>query len=348
MNFGFVENDVEFYQSSYPVIVSGKTTKIIISSTPNGMNLFYKIFTDAVNKRNDFAHLLYTWQVHPNRDEKWKQETIRNTSEKQFSQEHFCRFLGSSNTLISGDALEKLVYKEPLKSNENYNLYKYPEKDHVYVACVDVSEGIGKDYSTLVIIDITKDPYEQVYVYRNNSISPWDYSVLINSIVTRYNSAYLIVENNSIGKIVADDMYFTHEYENMISSKLNKKSDEVVSIYNIGVKMTKRTKAVGCSALKSLIENQLLILNDWTTIQELSSFVKINNSYEAEKNKHDDTITPLIQFSWLTTQEYFKDLTVSGIRELLDEKREETEEMSHDIFGFYDDGIPEEPHFEVF
>lgn len=239
-------------------------------------------------------------------------------------------------------------YKDPIKYNNNYNLYKFPEKDHVYVACVDVSEGTGKDYSTIVIIDVTTTPYEQVYQYRNNTISPWDFSSIIYPVVCKYNNAHLIVENNSIGKIVADEMVLTYDYENMVSSKIDWKNDEVVSFYNIGIRMTSKTKSVGCAALKFLIENNTLQLNDWITIQELSSFIKVNKSYQAEKNKHDDTITPLIQFAWVTTQDFFEELSSIGMRQLVDEKKRESDESSHTIFGFYDDGITEDDQFQVF
>jgi hypothetical protein len=338
--FAFVQNDVEFYTSTYPVISSGKTTRIIITSTPNGMNLFYKLWSDSINGKNEFAHKLFTWKAHPLRDEAWKQETIRNTSEKQFSQEHDCRFLGSSDTLLSGDALERLTYIDPIETDQWSFTYKRPESGHMYVICVDVSEGIGKDYSTMQIIDVTKRPYEQVYIYRRNDISPWNFPDEIVRTAKRYNMAYLLVESNSVGKIVADSIYFEYDYDNMLSSKLHKGEDRIsgFSMVDVGIKVNKKIKIIGCSALKSLIEENVLQIRDWNTVQELASFVKVRNSYEAEKGKYDDLVMPLVHLGWLTTQTFFEDLTTEDMRSIMKERRELNRDDENLTFGFFSDG----------
>jgi hypothetical protein len=338
--FAFVENDVEFFTSTYPVIASGKKTKIIITSTPRGMNLFYKLYTDAVNGRNEFFPVKYTWECHPDRDEVWKLETIRNTSVAQFRQEHACEFLGSSDTLISGECLERLTYLNPIESTDSQSLYKKPVDGHIYVISVDVGEGVGRDYTTAVVIDITTKPYEQVFVYRKNDISPWLVTGPILKIAQKYNQAHILVENNSIGKIVADELFYEHDYDNVVSSKV-KNGSEVFTAFSsksFGITMNRKTKMLGCSALKALIEEGFLNIFDFTTIQELSCFVKTRNSYEAEKGKHDDLVMPLVGFAWLTTQNMFEDLSVSGMDELLKEARERESDNSF-IVGFYDDGI---------
>lgn len=337
--FAFVQNDVRFYESTYPVIASGKTTKIIITSTPLGLNLFYKLWTDAVNERNSYKPIEVLWWRHPDRDETWKRQTILDTSQAQFDQEHNCRFLGSSDTLVSGDCLEKLVYSNPIEESDCIKVYAKPIEDHTYVMCVDVSEGTGKDYSTIVVIDVTNKPYDQVFVYRRNDLSPWHLSGIVYNVGKTYNDAHALVENNSIGKIVADSLFHEYDYENMISTKL--KADDRVDGYSwksVGLQMNRKTKMIGCTAIKALIEDNYLLLHDWNTIQELSCFVKVGTSYQAEKGKNDDLVMPLVHFGWLTTQAFFEDITQQGLQELVRERREKEAEMSHLAFGFKNDG----------
>jgi hypothetical protein len=341
--FAFVQNDIQFYTSAYPVISSGNTTKIIITSTPNGMNLFYKLFTDAVNHRNSFAYKLFTWRDHPKKDEKWKIETIKNTSPKQFAQEHECRFLGSSNTLISGDCLERMVYADPIEQTESARLYKRVKPEAEYVACVDVSEGVGRDFSTVSVFDISVKPYEQVYVYQRNDISPWLLCGVVHEIARKYNSAYLVIENNSIGKIVADGVFYEYEYDNMVTTRMHKGSEKIegYTLTDVGLVMNRKTKSIGCSAIKTLLEEGLLVVNDWATVQELGTFVKTGTSYQAEKNKFDDLVMPLIHFGWLTTQTWFEDLTSMGMRDLVKARNEKEAESRHLAFGFFSDGTDE-------
>lgn len=337
--FAFVQNDVEFFTSTYPVIASGKKTKIIITSTPNGMNLFYKLYTDAQYGRNEFHPVKFTWECHPDRDEAWKIETIRNTSLAQFRQEHSCEFLGSSNTLIAGECLEKMVFQNPVAESESHNLYKREIEGHTYILCVDVGEGVGRDYTTAVVIDITAKPYEQVFVFRRNDVSPWLVTGTILQIAQRYNQAHILVENNSIGKIVADELFYEHDYENVVSSKIKGGEEKYTgySTKSFGVTMNRKTKFIGCSALKTLIEEGLLQIVDFNTMQELSCFVKVRNSYEAEKGKHDDLVMPLVSFAWLTTQTMFEDLSLKGMDDLLREAKEREADNAL-VFGFYDDG----------
>lgn len=337
----FIDNDVEFFTAAYPVISSGKDSKLTITSTPYGLNLFHKLHTDGKAGRNKFKVFDYDWTFHPERDEAWKETTIGNIGKEKFRQEFSIQFLGSSNTLIEGDVLGRLTWQEPINNDtENTRIYFAPEKDHIYLACVDVSEGLGRDHSVINIIDITSSPFQQVFVYNNNYISPWEFPSIIYPIVKKYNDAYLLIESNSIGKIVADTMHYEYDYDNQINT-VTIKGDEKIRFGNnsIGIKTTKKNKSIGCATLKLLIEDNILLVNDFMSVQELYTFVKSNTSFEAEPGKYDDIIMTLVSFAWFTTQTFFDDITKKGgIRGLMREnpKREPPPSI------FYSDGTEEE------
>lgn len=338
-----IDNLEEFYTSTYPTISSGENTKVVITSTPNGMNLFYKLFTEAQKKRNSYVPIFYDWRAHPNRDESWYKETSSNMPKTKFDQEFNCLFLGSAGTLISGEYLASMVHLDAIIEEENIMVYQKPKKDHNYVALIDVSEGVGKDYSTIQVIDISEKPFHQVFVYRNNLISPWEFPIFIKQIATRYNDAFVVVENNTIGKIVADTLYFELDYENMLSGEVTDKNDfSGFSTKTVGLKTTKRTKSLGCSALKKLIESDFLKIVDWETITELTTFIKVKSSYEAEKGKTDDLVMPLVLFGWLSSQTFFEDMTTKNIMTMVREKQEEDEETHHSAFGFFSDGLDDD------
>lgn len=347
--FAHIDNDVEFYESTYPVIASGETTRVIITSTPKGMNLFYKMWTDSVNGRNEFKNQRYTWEQHPRRNEKWRLETLRNTSQRQFDQEFECRFFGSSDTLISGEKLQQMVFKEPLKEEENYKEYAPVEKEHKYAAIVDVSEGIGKDYSIVSVVDITATPYRHVAVYRNNVIPPLMLADVVLSIATNYNEAYVVVESNSIGKITADTLYNDLEYENMLVTQA--KDQENVVAYasgSIGIRTTRKTKSIGCAHLKALIESDTLLTEDFVTISELACFVKHLNTFQAEEGKTDDVVMSLVIFAWFSSQPWFSDVTDVNTREIVKQNFRDMEDQNHMIFGFYDDGVVNDEEARLF
>lgn len=338
----FINNDVEFFTSTYPVITAGKTTKVIITSTPNGMNLFYKLWVDAEEGRNSFVPNKFLWWHHPDRDEKWREETLRNISQRQFDQEFECEFFGSSNTLISSSKLQQLTFIAPIHADHTFNVYAEPEPSRSYVAAIDVAEGIGKDYSVINVFDITDQPYKQVAVYRNNIIPPLMLIDVAYKILRMYNDAYCIVESNGIGKIVADGLYFDLEYDNILTSR-TKGGENIISSSGemVGLKQTKRTKLIGCSALKTMLESDTLLVTDFMTIQELSTFVKKSNSYQAEDGKTDDIVMTLVMFCWFASQPYFEDLTDVNVRDLIKSNYLKIEENNHLIFGFYDNGIDE-------
>lgn len=345
--FGFVENQVEFYTSTYPVISAGKTTQVIITSTPHGLDLFYKIWTDAEEGRNKFKTVGYDWTVVPGRDEKWKEETIANTSPVQFAQEYECSFLGSSNTLIAGWKLQQLTFKEPEEKDEVWSIYNKPQPGHNYCMTVDVAEGLGQDYAVISIFDVTEMPYKHVAVFRNNLIQPIGLAEVVYKAANEYNEAYILVENNSIGKIVADSLYYDFEYENMFSSVArNGETDVSFSGKTPGIRTTSKTKALGCSQLKSLIENDGLITNDFDAVSELSTFSQKGRTFRADNGKHDDVVMTMVTFAWFTAQPFFEDMFDVNVRKAL---RESMDVDSNIGFMFFDDGInDDEPVVDMF
>jgi len=472
--FGFVENQVEFYTSTYPVISAGKTTQVIITSTPHGLDLFYKIWTDAEEGRNKFKTVGYDWTVVPGRDEKWKEETLANTSPVQFAQEyecvdgdtivtiefdgieqditienlfkfesydryliktphgfekfddvitkkantlritfkdgsgivvthnhrffiydmwefaehlevgeilngkeivkieengicdvydvvnteshsyitngvvsHNCSFLGSSNTLIAGWKLQQLAFKEPEQKDEHWSIYNKPQPGHNYCMTVDVAEGLGQDYAVISIFDVTEMPYKHVAVFRNNLIQPIGLAEVVYKAANEYNEAYILVENNSIGKIVADSLYYDYEYENMFSSVArNGETDVSFSGKTPGIRTTAKTKALGCSQLKSLIENDGLITHDFNAVSELSTFSQKGRTFRADNGKHDDVVMTMVMFAWFTAQPFFEDMFDVNVRKAL---RESMDVDSNIGFMFFDDGInDDEPVVDMF
>ena len=345
--FSFVENQVEFYTSTYPVISAGKTTQVIITSTPHGLDLFFKIWTDAEEGRNKFKTIGYDWTVVPGRDEKWKEETIANTSPVQFAQEYEVSFLGSSNTLIAGWKLQQLTFKEPEEKDEVWSIYNKPEPNHNYCMTVDVAEGLGQDYAVISIFDVTEMPYKHVAVFRNNLIQPIALAEVAFKAANKYNEAYILVENNSIGKIVADSLYYDFEYENMFSSVArNGETDVSFSGKTPGIRTTAKTKALGCSQLKSLIENDGLITNDFDAVSELSTFSQKGRTFRADNGKHDDVVMTMVTFAWFTAQPFFEDMFDVNVRKAL---RESMDVDSNIGFMFFDDGInDDEPVVDMF
>jgi hypothetical protein len=325
--FAFVPSNIatDFFTSVYPVITAGTKTKIIIVSTPNGMNLFYKIWTDAINKKNNYTPFEVHWSMVPGRDDAWKEETIRNTSEHQFRQEFETEFLGSNNTLISGQKLQNMSYKDFIVEHDKMKIYEYPIKgddeefkDHLYCVTVDVSEGRNLDSSAFSIFDISTTPYRQVATYKSSSISPILFPTVIHNAARMYNDAYILVEINNNPQ-VADIIHQDLEYENLWKVFTgNKKPQQLSSGFGrgvqMGVKMSVAVKRIGCSNLKTLIEGDKLLIPDFDTISELTTFTANKTSFSAEDGENDDLVMTLVLFSWAATQKYFKEIVNHDIR----------------------------------
>ena len=347
--FAFVGNNMaeEFFSSVYPTISSGQTTKVIIVSTPNGMNHFYKMWTDAEEKNSKYVPIEVHWSQVPGRDDKWKDETIANTSDEQFRQEFECEFLGSAGTLIHPTKLRTLAHVTPRKRWEEVDVYEEAKENHTYAMSVDVSRGVGLDYSAFVVVDITEMPYKMVAKFRSKDISPMVYPSIIYNIAKHYNEAFVLVEVNDIGQQVADILHQDLEYENMLATTVKGRSGQQISggfsgSASMGIRTTKQVKRIGCSNLKDLIEQDKLIIQDYDLIVELSTFISRNGSYEAEEGSHDDLVMCCVLFSWLAKQTYFRDITDTDIRQrIYDDKLRLLEEQALP-FAIIDDGQPEE------
>lgn len=324
--FAFVNDAATFYTSTYPVISSGTDTKVIITSTPNGIgNMFYKLWEGAVTGTNEFKPFTIKWSDVPGRDEAWKKQTIANTSELQFSQEFDVNFIGSSNTLISAACLLSLCKQDPLKTHNDVKYYQEPKEGHNYIMLVDVSKGRGQDYSTFNVIDTTTTPFQQAAVYRNNNISPLLYPDIIVRVAKVYNEALVMIENNDAGHIVCNAVYHEYEYENTFV-------ESAVKALGVGVTMTKRVKRIGCSNLKDIVESGKLQINDLDTIVELSSFEAKGGSYEASGNTHDDLVMNLVLFSWFISTDMFQESSSVNLKDLLFSDR--LKEMEDDVIPF--------------
>jgi len=347
--FAFVPHNmaVEFFTSTYPVISSGQTSKVIIVSTPNGLNLFYKMWTDAIEKRSTYKTLEVHWSQVPGRDVQWKEETIRNTSEEQFRQEFETEFIGSSATLISGAKLRSLAFHEPMRMEENFHIYEEPIPGHLYIATVDCSEGVNLDYSTINVLDATQAPYKQVARYRNNRLPLLFFPTVIYSIAKRYNEAFVLVETNNIGQQVVDILHYDLEYENIYKTEQHHIKGQSISSgfkrsTSFGIKTTKSVKKIGCANLKTLVENDKLIINDFDTINEMNTFVRVRDSYAAEEGSNDDIVMGLVLFSWLTAQSFFKDSTNIDIRKMMLNEQNMLIDETMTPFGFIENGLQEE------
>lgn len=339
--FAFVDNADEFFASTYPVISSGKKTKVIITSTPNGMNLFYKLWMDAKMDRNSFAHIEVKWDEHPERDQEWRTETIRNIGLKRFRQEFECRFIGSTDTLIDGETLAAMVWDEAIVDDEYNMIYEEIDPEATYVMTVDVSEGAGVDYSVINVTNVSVMPYRQVHVWRSNTTPPMILPEIVERLGHKYNNAWVLVETNSIGGQVATMLYHDYEYDNIITTKIDQQ-DNVMSTgfsgrTDYGVRMTKKSKRVGCSNIKTLIENDMYVVKDFRTIEELQTFSRKRDSYEAEQGKNDDIVMTLVGFGWLSTQEYFTEFTHFDAKKTVLEKKLKSIEDDMVPMGFFHD-----------
>jgi hypothetical protein len=351
--FAFVPNTVaeNFFSSVYPVITSGQSSKVIVVSTPYGMNHFYRLWDDAQKKKNEYIPIEVHWTDIPGRDEEFKRSTIANTSESQWRQEFECLFLGSSDTLISGPILNRLVFDNPKNSSAGLDVYEDPQEDHTYVITVDVARGVEKDYSAFIVIDVSQFPHKVVSKYRNNQIRPILFPQIIKEIALSYNKAYILCEVNDVGDQVAAGLHYDLEYPNLLMSSMRGRAGQILGQgfsgkkVQLGVKMSKTTKKVGCLNLKTLIEDNKIIFTDFEIINELTTFVQKGNSFEAEDGRNDDLVMCLVMYSWLILQDYFKELTDQDIRKKIYEEQKNQVDQDMSPFGFIVDGINEENTF---
>ena len=348
--FAFIPANIseQFFSSVYPTISSGKKSKVMIVSTPHGMNMFYKLWNDAEHKRNDYVPIEVHWSEVPGRDDKWKEETIRNTSEAQFATEFECEFVGSVDTLINPSKIRVLSHNNPIVSNAGLDLYERPEKGKDYVITVDVARGTVKDYSAFVVFDVTQMPYKIVAKFRDNEIKPLLFPHTIEKIARQYNNAHICVEVNDIGHQVADALQFELEYTNLLMCMMKGRAGQILGGgfskrgAQLGVRMTKQVKRIGCQNLKTLIESDKVLVPDFHIIQELSTFIRKGSSWQAEDGANDDLVMCLVIFAWLSNQRYFKEMTDQDVRARLYEEQANAIEQDMAPFGFMSDGLEEE------
>ncbi len=348
--FAYVPSNVaeQFFSSVYPTISSGKSTKVMIVSTPHGMNMFYKLWTDAEEKRNSYIPIEVHWSEVPGRDEKWRKETIANTSEQQFQTEFECEFLGSIDTLITPSKLRTLAYKTPLQSNAGLDVYEQPQKGHTYFIVADVSRGTKNDYSAYVVFDVTQVPYRVVAKYRDNEVKPLLFPQKIYHVARAYNQAFVLVEVNDIGEQVANALQFDMEYDNLVMASMRGRAGQIMGggfsggKAQLGVRTTKAVKKIGCSNLKQLLESDKIIVEDFDCINELSTFIVKGSSFEADDGCNDDLVACMFIFGWATDQSYFKELTNNDVREQMFKDQQDQLEQDMAPFGFVVNGLEEE------
>jgi len=351
--FAFIPNHIadDFFASVYPTISSGQSTKVIIVSTPRGMNHFYRMWHDAERGKNEYVPTDVHWSEVPGRDDAWKEQTIANTSEQQFKVEFECEFLGSVNTLINPAKLRNLVYESPIQRNAGLDIYERPKEEHNYLITVDVARGLGNDYSAFIVFDITEFPYKVVAKYRNNEIKPMLFPSVILDVAKAYNDSWLLIEVNDIGDQVANILHFDLEYENVLMCAMRGRAGQIVGSgfsgkkSQLGVRMTAAVKKLGCSNLKTLLEDDKLLTVDYEIISELTTFAQRHNSFEAEEGCNDDLAMCLVIFSWLVAQDYFKEMTDNDVRKRIYEEQKNQIEQDMAPFGFILNGIDDENEF---
>jgi hypothetical protein len=345
--FAFVPNHIadSFFASVYPTITSGKNTKVIIVSTPHGMNHFYRMWHDAERSKNEYVPTDVHWSEVPGRDDEWKKQTIANTSDQQFKIEFECEFLGSVDTLISPSKLKSFVYEDPIQRSAGLDVYEASRENHDYILTVDVARGVGQDYSAFIVVDITTFPHNIVAKYRNNDIKPMLFPNIIYEVAKNYNMAYILCEVNDIGDQVASLLHYDLEYQNVLMCSMRGRAGQIVGQgfsgkkTQLGVKMSKTVKKVGSLNLKAMIESDKLLFRDYEIIAELTTFISKHNSFEAEEGCNDDLAMCLVIYAWLVAQDYFKELTDQDIRKRLYEDQKNQIEQDMSPFGFIVDGL---------
>jgi hypothetical protein len=326
----------DFFTSTYPVIMSGSQTKLIVCSTPKGMNHFYKMWTEADEGRSNFTPIRVEWNEVPGRDEAWRKQQIENITEERFLQEFECEFMGSSGTLIRSAKLRELAVMAPIRQSHGMDIWEEPfqgraateeEKKEgkadippgMYVAAVDVARGSNLDYSVVSVIRCDSFPYKVVAKYRNNTVSNFVLHKIVYDIARTYNDAYVIVETNDAGLGVVQALQWDLEYENcLFTTSEGRNGVSLCGPYKEkakpGIYTSERTKRIGAQNMKALIEDQKLIINDYDLIRELSNFIAKGQSFQAVEGENDDIVMSILLFSYCTDQEYFKQLTETHAR----------------------------------
>ena len=337
----------EFFTSVYPTISAGETTKILLTSTPLGYNHFWKFWNESVKGVNGFANMFIPYYEIPGRDEKWLEEQKQLLGQVKFNQEVMCEFLGSTNTLINSNTIGSLSTIDPEFQNANLDIYESPKENHYYAMAVDTARGIGGDYSAFVVVDITEMPYKVVAKYRDNEIAPMLFPDVIGKVGRDYNDAFVLIEVNDIGQQVVEILHQEIEYENILSTVTEKNRQFVSPGFGkstkLGVNTSKQVKRQGCFTFKSLLEEQKLLVFDEHIIHEISTFIEKGNTYQADEGYHDDLVMCMVLFGWLSSQQFFKDMTDINTREGL--YKQQSANIEHNLTPYIRDDGQEPDHF---
>jgi hypothetical protein len=349
----------QFFTSVYPTISAGETTKILLSSTPLGYNHFWKFWNDAEHGRNGFVNCFIPYWEIPGRTKEWADEQKGILGDLKFNQEVLCKFLGSAMTLINADVIGMMSPTYPMFSKDGLDVFEEPVYEmesgnfdnfgkpvmtppHTYVLIADVSAGVEGDYSAFSVIDITTAPYKQVAKFRKNDVSALLYPNFIYKVAKEYNNAYILVEIN-ISEQVANILHNELEYDNLLFVNRNTQGQTISGGFGggraqLGVVTDRKVKRIGCMNLKTMVEEQKLLIPDADTISEITTFIESKGSYAADDGYCDDLVMTLVLFGWLTTQPYFKDLNDINLRDLIYRSRIKAIENELTPFGFIADG----------
>lgn len=326
----------EFIASVFPTLSSSESSKLIIISTPNGLNHYHKLWVESENGNNDFARAEGRWQENPRRTPEWAEAQRKKLGEVKYRQEIECTFEGSSFTLVDGAKLATIPISVPVYNKDNFEVFEAPVKDRSYVITVDTSRGRHRDFSALSVFDVTEMPYKVVATYKDNEISTLEYPHLIYNTARQYNDAFILIEINDLGEEVSNTIWYEYEYENVYFTKGNELSQ---TRGYPGVRTTAKVKSLGCSILKELIEKDQLIVNSHRIIHELGLFVIHRTTYASQDPAiNDDLCTTLWLMAWLTKQDIFQEVTNIHLRSILTEKKQEYIDSTMTPFGFYEDG----------
>jgi len=299
----FIENHLvdEFWKSVYPIISSSKKSKAFICSTANGtQNLFYKLYNDSeTNPDSAWANGKILWHEVPGRTEKWAAETRASIgSDEAWRQEFCCEWINSGESSID-DALYEKMEKDvcdPIAVLDDgcYKIWEEADPSRFYAAGVDTAEGVGKDSSVVQVLDIT-DPAEvrQVAVYKNNKISPLEFSNKVYAILRNYGNPLALIERNNCGAQVVDRLMNDMGYPKLVSYG-NKQAHRKNRMY--GMIAHTNTKHKGIINMRYWMNDlQSIVMRDKDTLEEFKNFVRYpNGSWKAQRGKHDDMVMAMM------------------------------------------------------
>jgi len=299
----FVRNFDELWMGLYPTISTGG--RVIILSTPNGVGgQYYKLYTDAEAGLNEFRSIKLPWNIHPERDETWFNETTKNLSQRQISQEYLCDFASSGETFLSDSEIDwiRLECKPPIDragNDMNVWIWRYPLSEHQYVISADVSRGDSRDYSTFHVIDVTEG--ECVAEYKGK-IPPDKFAELLHEFGHRYNKALLCPENNSYGyatvlklkEMQYPNLYHKRRKAVYVGDYVPSKDSDIAGFTTSG-----KSRNLILAKLEEVIRNKQIKIYSTRFYDELKTFVWKGQKAQAMKGYNDDLVMSMAIAMWL-------------------------------------------------